>query len=255
MRRGFTLIEVLVTTAVIALLTAILLPSLSAAKNQARRSLCLSNLKQVGLATAMYLDESRDYFWRYYVDGPEGRYWWFGFEPGGPPASTIDARYRPLIKSKGVLARYLRSTDNGLQCPSFPYDSGFYFPKFAARSASYGFNLQLGPANPWLATRRRSEFLKQASRVFVFADGVHFDFNPGINEGHYIDYVENPSEPFAMGGFGHYRHSGRASALLMDGHIDGVRLMGPAYGGAIEGGPAGNLAFGPAGGKSMYGCP
>lgn len=252
MRRGLTLIEILVTTAIIALLAAILLPSLSAAKSQARRSLCMSNLKQVGLATAMYLDDNRDYFWRYYVDRAEGRYWWFGLEPGGPPSSTIDVRYRPLDKSKGVLARHLRSTDSGLQCPSFPYDSGNYFPKFAARSASYGYNLQLGPANPWRRTRRRAEFTRRAGSVFVFADGVHFDFNPGMNEGHYIDYVPAPADPSSLGGFGHYRHNGRAAVLFMDGHVDCLRLTGAAYGGPVEGGAAGNLT-GPGGGPAMYG--
>ena len=252
MRRALTLIEILVTTATIALLAAILLPSLSAAKNQARRSLCLSNLPQVGLATAMYLDDSRDYFWRYYVDRRKGRYWWFGFEPGGPPSSTIDVRHRPLVKSKGVLARYLRSTDNGLQCPSFPYDSGAYFPKFAAPSASYGYNLRLGPANPWLQTSRRSAFIRRAATVFVFADGVHFDFNPGMNEGHYIEYAEAPAEPFAMGGFAHFRHSGKAAVLFMDGHSECLRLISAPYSGPVEGGAAGNLS-GPSGGPEMYG--
>ncbi|NLE57188.1 MAG: prepilin-type N-terminal cleavage/methylation domain-containing protein [Planctomycetes bacterium] len=252
MRRGLTLIEILVTTAIIALLAAILLPSLSAAKSQARRSLCMSNLKQLSLASAMYLDDQHDHFWRYYVNRPEGRYWWFGFEPGGPPANTVGQRYRPLVKTKGVLARYLRSTDNELQCPSFPYDSAGYFPKFASRSASYGYNLQLGPANLLRKTPRRSAFARRMASVFVFADGVHFDFNPGMNEGHYIDYVDVPSDPFAAGGFGHYRHNGRAAVLFMDGHVDCLRLTGAAYGGPVEGGPAGNVT-GPGGGPEMYG--
>jgi prepilin-type N-terminal cleavage/methylation domain-containing protein/prepilin-type processing-associated H-X9-DG protein len=252
MKRAFTLIEVLVTTAIIALLVAILLPSMVNARNQARRSLCMSNLKQLGLAASMYLDEQKEYFWRYYVDQPEGRYWWFGFEPGGPPANPVNVRNRPLVKSKGILARYLRSTDKGLQCPSFPYDSGSYFPKFAARSASYGYNLQLGPSNFWLQTRRRTEFIRRTGSVFVFADGVHFDFNPGMNEGHYIDYVDAPADPFAMGGFGHFRHNGRASVFFMDGHIDCLRLLSPAYSGQVEGGAAGNLT-GEGGQADLYG--
>jgi len=251
-RRGFTLIELLVVVAIIALLLAILLPSLAGARAEGRRGVCLANLKQIGLATTMYLDENRDYFWRYYVDAADGRRWWFGFERGGPPANPVNRRYRPLDKSKGALARYLQSTDDGLQCPSFPYDSGCYFPKFAARSASYGYNLRLGPANRLLPTRRRRAFDKHASSVFVFADGAHFDFNPGMNEGHYIDYVFNPSNPFSMGGFGHFRHRGRAQVLYVDGHVEGQPLRGPAYAGYACGGPAGNLSS-PSGGREIYG--
>ncbi len=58
-RTGFTLIEVLVVVAIIALLVAILLPSLSRARMQARSVQCQSNLKQQGYAALMYANENR----------------------------------------------------------------------------------------------------------------------------------------------------------------------------------------------------
>ena len=55
--RGFTLIELLVTIGIIAVLAGLLLPGLARSRNLALRAACLSNLRQIGLGTAMYLDD------------------------------------------------------------------------------------------------------------------------------------------------------------------------------------------------------
>ncbi|MBU0617018.1 MAG: prepilin-type N-terminal cleavage/methylation domain-containing protein [Planctomycetes bacterium] len=60
--RGFTLIELLVVVAIIALLISILLPSLARARKQAKRSVCASNLHQIGLAMPAYLQDNDDWY-------------------------------------------------------------------------------------------------------------------------------------------------------------------------------------------------
>lgn len=61
-KKGFTLIELLVVIAIIAILAAILFPIFASAKESGRRSSCQSNMRQLGLATAMYTDANGNRF-------------------------------------------------------------------------------------------------------------------------------------------------------------------------------------------------
>jgi prepilin-type N-terminal cleavage/methylation domain-containing protein len=90
---GFTLIELLVVIAIIAILAAILFPVFARAREQARRSACLSNMKQIGLGLRMYLDDYDQVF-----------------PPGGPKSwearktdrNRLVQQLQPYTKNDGI---------------------------------------------------------------------------------------------------------------------------------------------------------
>lgn len=85
---GFTLIELLVVIAIIAILAAILFPVFAQAREKARAISCVSNLKQLGTAIAMY---AQDYDETYPIGGANG--WWQG---------TWTLNIQPYIKNEQV---------------------------------------------------------------------------------------------------------------------------------------------------------
>jgi prepilin-type N-terminal cleavage/methylation domain-containing protein/prepilin-type processing-associated H-X9-DG protein len=94
--RGFTLIELLVVIAIIAIIAAILFPVFAHAREKARQTTCLSNLRQIGLATRMYTQDWDEML----PDMPFGLPVDFFAEPNAP--SNFLGGLLPYIKSQAI---------------------------------------------------------------------------------------------------------------------------------------------------------
>jgi prepilin-type N-terminal cleavage/methylation domain-containing protein/prepilin-type processing-associated H-X9-DG protein len=233
-RFGFTLIELLVVIAIISILAAILFPVFASAREKARQIACASNLRQLGLAATMYVQDNDGVWPLDQYSRPDGSIqFWACLEL---PNKTFDL-------TQGLLQPYERNTDVG-RCPSWtgkPYygngngygynwgylGSDFYIPG----SSDYG-NYSHWPDAPAMHHPALDAVLTHPANTIAFADA---GFYPGVGttmqETIYIDppsqsggnptvnfrHVDN-SFTYNSATFTTTEH-GYANVLFCDGHV------------------------------------
>lgn len=214
---GFTLVELLVVLAVIAVLAALLLPALSKAKSRAVSVRCQSNLKQYGLALAMYVND----FDRY--------------PPGWPSGQDTNTWWSPLLRGYfSTTSGWLPGVDNcpGNRAPAAGYGynrAGMSTPDVAAGATSKGLpasGLGLGGNMAQLVS---ASSVRVPSDMIAFGDAfkereseVHVD--PEIDIG--INRKKSPTwskiEPYATHStaWARQRHGLKCNVVFCDGHVE-----------------------------------
>lgn len=202
-RRGFTLIELLVVIAIIAILAAILFPVFAQAREAARKTTCLSNLKQIGTGASMYEQDYDETLLPAYVSTIAfGNQW----------PELVD----PYIKNLGTANAVSGYNMSGkvFSCPTAPNVT-------ANLRRPYGYNfVYLGRALTMvsLASVQAPASTLRITEVWRI-DGTY----PAPGVGSLLAYP--PSNATAATIFPRDWHSGMSGVLFMDGHVKTLKAQ------------------------------
>jgi len=240
--RAFTIIEVLVVVAVIALLLAILVPSLKAARAQARIAVCGSNIRQLAFANIGYATENKGHFVLAAEDigaGFGGRKRWHGVrEASGVSPDPAENIFDP---ARGPLARYLGKDGQVKKCPSFrDYTDDGALNAFEAACGGYGYNQSYiggrydlyGFGSEAARHSARITDVRQPATTVMFTDTAFVQPQPPdvfLIEYSFCEppfWQMAPGEPshFRPTPSIHFRHCGQACVAWADGHVDTHRF-------------------------------
>ena len=222
---GFTLLELLISIGIVTVLAGLSYATIGQVKTIMQGAYCANSLRQLGLATTLYLNDHDHVCFQYSASEPGGTLWYFGFETNaskGEPEGdrTVDETQSPLYP-------YLNQVGGVEICPSFPYYTklSIWKPKYQGASWGYGFNTSLGGKNllnpPYALPGQAPGLapLAHPAEIMVFGDCAQVNTfqapasakNPMLEEFYMFDPTDLTT---------HFRHGGCANILFLDGHVE-----------------------------------
>jgi prepilin-type N-terminal cleavage/methylation domain-containing protein/prepilin-type processing-associated H-X9-DG protein len=235
-RKGFTLIELLVVIAIIAILAAILFPVFARAREKARQTSCLSNLKQLGIATMMYVQDYDEMY-------PQSDDW---ANVGGLRYQPPDLIY-PYVKNGQLFA--CASGNYTVPRSATPPGGSTWWSQYFSE-ISYGYNWRIGRTANWRKPMKLGK-LSQPADTLVWGDAMNLDLCWNAYRVAYAGvcgWQVNCDFTSAWPKPDNTRHNGGSNITFGDGHakwMNGNSIIQAAGASPSNtGGPCGNVFWG-----------